>query len=243
MEKPFYKAIILVLASDNDPLYSFFKKVYESYMHENPNIKVFFTYGGGTTFERQTYDLVYDDLKETVMPPDITMKVTRAIEFIDNNFSYDFLIRTNLSTFWDFEKLLQRLETLPKTRCLVGRVNAVPNSVTGTSMVISSDLIKPMLAHQHLINQKFPKYIAEDRLLSGIITNQLGVEIIQSNRFIQLFEKHTEYNEEEITSIIKQAKTTDVDHYRVKNFRGNRMEIDTQIMRLLLKIYYNKELS
>ncbi len=244
MEKPYYKAIILVLASDNDPLYSFFKRVYESYMFENPSIKILFTYGQGTKFEKKDYDLVYDDLKETPMPPDITKKVTRSFEYIDKNFSYDYVIRTNLSTFWDLNKLLNRLSKLPKTKCFAGKKGIFqPLYITGTSMVISSDLIKLIIQNQHIINDKiYPKYVAEDKLLSDLITKNLNVVPIISNQNICIFDRYTFFDEDSALKVINFYKTTEVDHYRVKNFRGDRMEIDTKIMQLLLKNYYNKEI-
>ena len=187
MEKPYYKAIFLVLASDNDPIYKFFKTVWESYMFENPNIRVFFTYGQGTTFDRKEYDLVYDDLKETYTPPYMTTKVTRAMDHINQNYAYDYLIRTNLSTFWVFDSILKRLDTLPKQRCLAGKIGWIkPEFVTGTSMIISSDLIEPLLENQHLINRTFPKYQAEDRLISNLLTQTLKVQIISASQYLSL---------------------------------------------------------
>ena len=122
-----YKAIILVLASEDNervpeslrPFYPYLKKAYESYMFEHPDIKVLFVYGGGTTFERKEHDLVYDHVPETYHPGMLT-KTLYAIEYIHNNFEYDYIIRTNLSQFWIFHRLVNRLDKLPKEKCVTG---------------------------------------------------------------------------------------------------------------------------
>ena len=112
--KKHYKAVILVLASDNSPIYQEFRKIYQRYLNECPDVKVLLVYGAGTLFERQEYDLVYDDIVENYYPGMIT-KTLRAMEHIDQTYDYDFLIRTNLSTFWDFTRLLKRFNNLLTT--------------------------------------------------------------------------------------------------------------------------------
>ena len=243
MEKPYYKAILLVLASDNAHIYKFFKQVYESYMNENPNVRVFFVYGAGTNFERKEYDLVYDDLKETPMPPWMTMKVIRAMEYIDQNYDYDFLVRTNLSTFWDFNALLERLETMPKERCLSGKIGIFPPPfVTGIAMTISRDLIKEIVKKPHLVNIYHPKYVAEDRMISEFFTDHLDVPIIDNITSLA-FETEDAFVEEEIIKKIEKAKASRfIDHYRVKN-RADRMGIDTKVSQLLCKMIYGKDLN
>ncbi len=110
-----YRAIILVLASEDIletnhrlsptdlPVYPFFKKVCEQYMFYANDIKFLFVYGSRTKFEPKEYDIIYDDIEETLAHPCMLKKTLRAYEYIDKNFSYDFLIRTNLNTVWDFD--------------------------------------------------------------------------------------------------------------------------------------------
>ena len=241
MEKPYYRAIILVLASDNEPIYKAFKKIQETYMNENPLVKFFFVYGAGTTFERQEYDLVYDDIKETHWAPWMTMKVIRAFEYIDSNFAYDYLIRTNLSTFWDLSLLLERLDTLPKNNCLSGRLGLFPPPfVTGTSMIISDDLIPLIIKDQQLVNISYEKYVAEDRMISEVFTNHCNVPIIQSDQHIVIFENVQKFNYDEILKIIQQRIINRHDHFRLKNMYDR--QIDIEIAKLLCQVIYNKSL-
>lgn len=241
MEKKYYKAIILVLASDQTELLKEFKKVYEAYMNENEHITVFFTYGDGTSFIRQSYDLVYDDLKETVMTPWMTTKVIRAMEYIDKNYDYDFLIRSNLSTFWDLDALIKRLETYPKEKFFTGRVGGSKDFITGTSMVMTRDIVKNIIENKHLINVKYDRWFAEDKLISYHITKHIGINFTP-NKNIAIFEGYTEYNEEKILGDIQKARDIGIDNYRIKNYANQyekRLELDPKISKLLLKTIYN----
>lgn len=242
MGKKFYKAIVLVLASDQTDLLKKFKQIYEAYLDCNPNVKVFFTYGAGTTFERKEHDLVYDDLKETMMTPWMTTKVTRAMEYIDNNFDYEFLVRTNLSTFWDFDMLLHRIDAYPRERYFTGRLGGSKDFITGTSMVMTRDIVKNIVENKHLLNVKYDKWFAEDKLISFYISKTMNVEFIP-NRNIAVFEGYTEYNEEKIINDVNAARSLGVDNFRIKNFANEyekRLELDPKISQLLLRIIYNK---
>ena len=243
--KKHYRAILLVLAHEvdryNPELYKFFKKVYELYLDTNPNIKVFFTYAGKITFTPNEYDLVYPEVIETPIQPHATTKVINAMEYIDNNYSYDFLIRTNLSTFWNFESLLNRLDALPDKLCFSGhRGMFSPPMVTGIGMIISKDIISKIIEHKNLINLPYNKqYIAEDRLISDFITNYLNVKIIPAYNVFFIEKLTTTEVDDYMETIIIKATNLNVDHFRIKNL-ANRQAIDAAVMSILLKTYYNK---
>ena len=42
------------------------------------------------------------------------------MEYIDATYEYDFFIRTNISTFWDFSILKRNLCKLPTSKCYQG---------------------------------------------------------------------------------------------------------------------------
>jgi len=239
MDKPFYEAIFLVLASQS-PLYDEFKKITLAYMATQPNVKVFFVYGSGTTFTREPHDLVYDDVKETVTPPWMTMKVTRAMEYIDDHYDYNFMIRTNMSTFWDVPKVLNRLRSLPQERCLAGHQSIFkPKYITGIAMVLSRDLVKLIVRHQRRINVKYKKYVAEDQMLSTFVIHTLGVDYITADKSTWRFEKYTSYDDSHIRQTISEARSRGVDNYRVKNANSDRQAIDIAITRTLCEMCYS----
>lgn len=245
MANPYYRAVVLVLASDNDPIYRFFKKMWEAYMFENPNFKVFFTYAGNVKFVSKEYDLIYNDLKEDHYPPDIVIKNLRAMQYIDDNYDYDFFIRTNLSTLWLWDRLLKSLDDLPSENCLAGRYgHRTPPFITGTGLIVNRHMIKFLLQNQQKVIFRPPKYIAEDRIFSDFFMEELNIPTIDRSKRIGIFENFTEINHQEIINKIEDRDRSNVDNFRIKNFRAeNRLQIDSYIANILLDRYYNKHVD
>lgn len=244
MANPYYRAILLVLASDNTPLYQDFRKIYQKYLDKCPEIKVFLVYGSGTTFERQEYDLVFDDIEENYYPGMIT-KTLRAMEYIDANYTYDFFIRTNMSTFWDFESLLARLDKQPLERCFTGTIrNAYSNTgikspdyIGGVNLVISRDMVKEMVAHKDdIISWNLP----EDWAMSDFLRTVPGAKIRPSLPGAIHFMEHFENEDiDKVYAEIAHAKETKHDHFRIKN--RNR-DLDIFVAKILLKEYYGESI-
>jgi len=231
-----YKAIILVLASEG-PLYNEFKSLYEKYLDCSPDIKAFFTYAGKVSFSPKEHDLVYPDLQENILQPWPTKKVVRALEYIDANYSYDYIVRTNLSTFWVFNRLIARLNTLPKHNVISGRVGYIPPEfVVGTDMVISRNLIQALIHNQHQAFKDYKgKYIAEDRILSEFFTEFCGVPLIPDNKSVRNVERLTEYSQIYVQKCISRDPAY-IDHYRVKNVADR--QIDINVIKDLISYYY-----
>jgi hypothetical protein len=239
-EKPFYKAILLVLASDNTELYRQFKQVYEHYIDSNPNVKVLFVYGRDVSFDVKPYDLVYD-VEENYYPGMIT-KTVRAFEHINRSYDYDFLVRTNLSTFWDINRLCKRLNRLPTTQCASGTFRQCvykgrrsPEYIAGVNLVVSRDVVQHFIDHQdRLIEWDLP----EDWALSQLLLDD-GIKLIQSRPgAIHFMDKFTSFDEAKVLSEVAAAQQMNHDHFRIKNKdRGN---IDIQIANVLLREYYGQ---
>jgi hypothetical protein len=116
-----YRAIILILASNISQLCKNSRRVWKLYMNIDPTIKVYFVYGElcqPLDDYDPTTDLVFPDVKESY--PVFIEKTIKAMEWIESQHKYDFFIRTNLSTFWDFSKLHIHLNELPKENCYSG---------------------------------------------------------------------------------------------------------------------------
>ena len=255
--KPKYLAILLVLASEDvpnqsvfrknqessKPLYPFMRSIYESYMFEHPDIKVLFVYGAGTTFERKDYDLVYDDIPENYYPGMIAKTMT-AIEHIDNTYDYDYLIRTNLSTFWDFNNLANTLHTLPTNNCMAGTHVVMKdiadnplNYVAGYDMIISRDLIKKIIPFKSEIIADKVFCDMEDLAICNGVNNY--TEFSMENNFVNNPASQMgmyPFTEETYSIRRTHQQRKQLNHFRVKNNTDRR--IDKQILeRLLLEIY------
>jgi hypothetical protein len=235
MAKSYYRAVILVLASEG-ALYNAFKNIYTKYMFSNYNIKVYFVYAGNVSFVPQEYDLIYPELKECVVQPHPTKKVVRALQYINSVHDYDFLIRTNLSTFWVFDKLLNRLNMLPTTKTVSGRIGYFsPKYVVGFDMVVTKDLVDILVDNPaKAYFEHTGKYIPEDRILSEFFTNRCGAQILDAQDYVQNIENSTSQ------SLYKDSEETlsCIDHFRVKNVSDR--SLDLKIHEILLNRYYKK---
>lgn len=245
MEKPYYRAIMLILASDNAPVYRELRKIYRAYMHENSNIKVFFVYGSGTEFERTSTDLVFDDVEENYYPGMLT-KTIRALKQIDQNYNYDFMIRTNMSTFWDFDRLLKRLDRQPLENCFTGTIRnckhkgqASPQYISGTNLVLSRDLVKKLIsAETEILSWDLP----EDWAMSKLFIDSGLKPRASLPGAIHFMEQFKTTDKDSILSEIEIARKMDHDNFRIKN-NHDRLNIDVAVARVLLKEYYGKTIN
>lgn len=239
---PHFKAIILVLASYNKPLYRELRKIYTKYIYANPNFKFFLLYGSSARFNAEPYDLILRDLEEKPWPG-MMIKNLKAFQYVENNFSYDFIVRTNLSTFWVLDRLLHRLESLPTTKMYTGsaRKLSIHGTMTevfigGTGLILSRDLVQVLLKGSNsLIREDLP----EDLVLSQFFLNRCGIgPYYPSLDPMHLLEHLKDDNIEIIEKEIEKADSRNCDHFRIKS-AFNREKIDIAIANLLLNKYYN----
>ena len=246
IKKPHYTGIMLVLASDNNELYRFFKQVWEQYVYIEPSIKVYFVYGSDTTFIPKEYDLVFPTIKECYRPGMIE-KTIAAMERIDHRYNYDYFIRTNLSTFWDLPAFAKRLPSLPKINCFTGTPRAVgdrkpglsPHFIAGVDLVISPHMVKDTITYKEKV---FNIDLSEDWALSQWFSYGLGIPRRPTEpRRMHIIEHLTKTDPATIKQEIDKAKQLGCDHYRIKN-NSNRWDIDCLVAKELLNQYYGKSL-
>lgn len=253
---------MLVLASDDventfyinkkicnawKPLYPHFKQVYEEYMNENPNIKVLFVYGNSPNLIAKPHDLMYDVFENDY--PGMITKTLYAMQTIENTYDYDFLIRTNLSTFWDLTKLGDRLNTLPTKHCLTGTYQKLRykdgkdyHFFAGYDMIISRDIIQKILPHvDEIIEQKVP-FNLEDLSMCSSVEKYTDICIPSlSNASHVIYVNMDEFSEKEFQRIFFNIYSkTKADHFRIRT-RVNR-NVDKLIHEKLLWEIYGKKL-
>ena len=242
--KKHYRAVILVLAS-NDNIYKNCRKIWKRYMNLDPTIKVYFVYGKIPLndiledFDEKS-DIIFSDVEESY--PVFFEKTFRAMRLIHQKISYDFFIRTNLSTFWDFKKLHLHLNELPTNNCYSGDgplpgYNSSGYYLSGTDTIVTPEMIHSIINNKHLLDYS----IAEDGTMGKYFHGILGAPMLPNR--ICFFEDITSIHDiNEINKIqtrISDAIFNNKDHYRVKTLYGNREIIDLYIYKELLKNIYN----
>jgi hypothetical protein len=239
--KPRIRAIILILASNENQITRNARKVWKKYMNIDPDFKVFFVYGelySELEDYDQSSDLIFPDIKESY--PVYIKKTIEAMKMIHSQYSYDFFIRTNISTFWDFEKLHLHLNDLPTRNCYSGD-GPLPGYtssgyyLSGTDTIVNYEMIDSIVNNTHQVNYN----IVEDAAM-GLYFNGILQAPMLPNR-ICFFEDITSISDEsrkQIEDRITHAISSNRDHYRVKS-QVNREQIDMCVYTILLKRIYN----
>ena len=234
-----YRACMLVLASNNNNIYKNCRKVWKAYMNTDPTIKVFFVYGNLeeplTDYDKDT-DLVFPDIYSGY--PIYITKTIEAMKVINTKITYDFFIRTNLSTFWDFAKLHLHLNELPVSNCYSGDgplpgYNSNGYYLSGTDTIVTPEMITSIISNTQLVDF----YLVEDAAMGKYFNGVMGAPMLPNR--ICFFEDICTINEvDKIDERINKAISNNKDHYRVKS-SSNREEVDLFIYVCLLYKIYN----
>jgi hypothetical protein len=171
--------------------------------------------------------------------PGIIIKTTLAINYLKNNYEYDFLFRTNLSTLININNLCKYINTLPQDNICSGF--DVDGFITGTGIIMPKHVAE--LIADNYINFNY-MYMFEDVLISRMFNYYNIAYIVPINYewgLIHDFDDtnpnkplHKNYNtENKYKPFIFSDNTL---HYRIKN--GNRY-IDFIYFKELIKIIYD----
>jgi hypothetical protein len=240
-----YKCIILVIASNNTEYYKNARRVWKKYMNINPDVKVFFVYEELTDplEDSDDSDIVYNDIK--VQPNSILVKTLRAMYAINKYYSYDYFIRTNISTFWDFKRIQLLLDQCPKTACYAGGHDLSPYLIydkdpyvinthlySGVCIILTPDIVQNILNNIHKLNFGLPDDISIGLYMSNVECNAMTYT---SRAY---YEKYGPTDDKVIISEITKGIQNNYAYYRVKN-ENNREHTDSMIYNYLLTYVYN----
>jgi len=172
------RILVLILASDTAPEYSEFQKSWAMYMNRTPGVDCYF-YKGDPTLEQDAVlkgNTLHIKIEESWL--NVYEKTMRAFRFFEPTLStYDFVFRTNLSSYLDIPAYIAFCATLPRTECcaaVVGRSGTI-SFPSGSGYTITPDLIRRLLAEN-------PPRIVEDDVTVGLALQTWGIQIRPVNR-------------------------------------------------------------
>ena len=227
-----YRAVLLVIASNDTSYYQKARSVWKHYMNRFPSIKVYMLYGATELPDRDDSDLVYEDISETYVPG-ILQKTLRAMKHVHDTCTYDYLIRTNISTMWDLRNIEQLLLSCPTSRCYAGGHNLNPmNIYSGVSIILTPDLVEECINQQDKFIMNLP-----DDIAIGVFINTTSYTPTTTT-LQQYIEEYGPNDIELIHNKIQEGLDRKVAYFRVKNM--NTREItDSIIYDILLKRIYD----
>ena len=213
------KVLILIISSDTDPVYAEHRKVWLSYMNSKKEIECYFIQyrDGPQAIEGNTFWL-----KGKESFPAIITKTLDSLDYFLKKDSYDFIVRTNMSSLWNFNALLKYLETLPKEKVYngaIGKNGSIP-FVSGSGFIMSFDVAK-LLIENRIIAESV-KII--DDVDIGYALNKLGIECSSGKR------KDCYYRE----MYDESTYDSSIYHYRIKWNNPNMRYEEVEVMQKLL---------
>lgn len=225
-----YSAIMLIVSSSDVGVYSLMKDVSSIY-HElfADKIKYFYI---------ELREDILDDVIEVgnhiyvrgieSQIPGVITKTMKAIEYISISYDFDYVVRTNLSSFWNLNNLLPLLELLPKSG-YYGGVVPFDTFVSGTGIIISKDVAISLsqFVLPGLSNNSQYSEVYEDVLIESIVKSilNLSTQSLTPDHWMLMIND----------GIIIPQGVCDVLYFRIKNPNRN---YDVFLFKSLLNIIY-----
>jgi hypothetical protein len=205
------KILLLVLSSDTEPVYARHREVWRSYMHRHPNITSYFLECGDVT--RVEGDVFYSPGPESFRA--CVTKTLAALEYFSGE-SYDYVLRTNMSSLWNLNKLVAFIEDLPRTQVYAGTLNYAHNVhyISGSGILMSWDVCRYILENR-------------DAVLNVRIIDDVDIGVVLAH--IQQIPIPRWHVDSPTTPI-----SDDVFHYRVKMENGHSRFYEPEIMKQIL---------
>jgi len=225
------RILILVISSDTFPVYAKHRQVWAQYMKRFPNVECYFiTYSPMVFVPTFSQDRCTLYLRGNEGYGTIIGKTIDALRFFDIS-KYTYVVRTNLSSLWDFYKLVDYLQDKPRSRFYSGQIGT--NTETGVQFASGAGFIMSPDVCQILRNNKsaavsFPGF--DDVAVAKILRDH-GIYPISQPRvdFISLKQYEEHHDKVPEGSF----------HYRIKheNYLGDRMEEPIIMKKIVDSIY------
>jgi hypothetical protein len=227
------KVLVLIIASDDKPIYRELQKIWKSYMHLDPeHVEAYFIKGNPNL--EGLYEIEGDTLWSRTIEcicPGILYKTGLSLGcFAPRLSEFDYVLRTNLSSFYVLPQLIKFLKTLPRRGCYCGALGESYGMTfaSGAGFILSMDLVKLVIENQ---NELFEIPIFYDDLAFGIFFDRYKINPINAPR--ANFESLKEWQDQ------KDQISEEHFHIRVKcGDSYHRVQEDLPIHRELLKKYY-----
>ena len=195
--------IILILANDTHE-YLEMQKLWKIYMHTHSNIKSFFIKYNNLMEENIILDndTIYVKGNESLIPGCLD-KTIKSIEYVLNNFEFDFILRTNMSSVFDLQKFYNLLNKDLICGGIIG-IHEEKKYISGAGMLLSKDLCSNLISNKNSLNYN----IIDDLSIGEYIRN--------NNYFITPFTRFEAYNYINNLNEITNEQIYDYYHFRCK---------------------------
>lgn len=227
------KILVLVIASDNFSIYCALEQIWQSYMHLDPaHVEAYFLKGDpNMSVDAEIRgDVIWCKTEENLIPGILNKTILAMEAMLPRLSDFDFVIRTNLSSFYVFPRLLSFLDLLTPPDCFYASCLSSKGIIfgSGAGIILSIDLMKHIVDNKSkLLNQT----ARDDMILGSFMLKQSKKNIISASRMDFMTMEAWMKDKDSIPDYIY--------HFRCKNENPDlRMSDELYIHKELVKMFY-----
>lgn len=231
-----FKVLVLIIASDEVPVYCELQKIWRAYMHYDHKHVVSYFIKANPALPQECIidgDVIWARCQENQIPGIMNKTILALEAFLPRiGTEFDYVLRTNLSSFIVFSRLLDYLKACPRTNFYGGShigADLDPNITVGSGscFILSPDVAATLVRYKtHFFNNT----LCDDDVMIGLFLRARGIKLVVSERCNILSPQAWQEK--------KDALPEDVFQFRVKNPGPMRLEHDVAIQKHLLSIFY-----
>jgi hypothetical protein len=225
-----YKIIVLIIDSDNSEIYENFRSIIRKYTKLSTNIMSFFIRLDNNIENdvKLENDTLYFKGTESYIPG-VLYKTCEAFKYCINNYSFDYILRTNLSSFYNYSMLSNKISQLPKTNVVFAVIGYYDDIMfpSGAGFLMSHDVIDLCINNIDFKDKFY--FLYEDDVCIGMLLKNLKIQILNAER-CDYITQNKQYNPE---------NTKLYYHFRVKS--NDRINYDSKIFELLYDDIYGND--
>ena len=231
------KTLVLIIASDDKPLYKALQKVWLNYMNSDKDHFDCYFIKGREDLEVDVKifgNTIYTKSKDQTFLPGLLDKTLISLEHFGSQLNnYDYVIRTNLSSFYYFKNLLEYLEKSPRTSFLSGihHSNSDQSWICGAGIIMSNDLAWMLIKNKNFLldPNTWPAFPIDD-LAIGSFFDSYNITKLQGRTI--------EINSYWDVKNLKKLYSEKVFHIRIRTHQENRDAFEIPIHLYLLRKCY-----
>lgn len=244
-KKEKFKIIFLIISSNELVEFPLMRKITTQYMNLFSNdIKHYFLEYHedieNDIVEKENYLFFKgtDDIQSSIYK-----KTISAMEYVTNKYDFDYIIRTNISSFWHITNLLKFLENAPKERFAGGYAtqtfftgNKTIPFITGTGIIMSRDVGELVYKNPNILT-----IIDDVDICDTIVSNGIELYNIKEYKWGYLIPPYTDQIPENYVFLnVNNDDFSNILYFRNKN---HDRAIDLNNFQVLLKRLYGLEPS
>jgi hypothetical protein len=247
MDKKKYDMVVIVIANENDfynKFVNFYWKDFIEFSEYIYDIKIVLTYGQEYSNNLNESNVFINQIKDSAVPGCL-IKTIKAMEYIEENFDYNYILRCNISCFFIISKLIETRKKMDKNNVYAGVIEKTNYSfefISGACIWFSRDNINFILKNKELLDYNIPDDVSIGKLMKEKKKTKLNrLDIVSPENWIsssdRLEIKKTLSNDE-IATLLNEAVNKNYFQLRIK-IQNNR-NIDIQIVSELTNLLYRR---